>query len=93
MNTLLILFTAISLSTNLFSSMPETSDFKEDLGVCPPNSTYIRATCTWGCYSAGSRLFPRALTNIERSEATRRLQDYCDSRPLMNLDITPPPHL
>lgn len=93
MKTLLILFTAISLSTNLFSSKSEISEITEKLEICPPNSTYIRATCTWGCYSAGSRLFPRALTNIERSEASRRLQDYCDSRPLMNLDVTPPPHL
>lgn len=71
-----------------FSSVSET--IEEDFGDCPANSTEVVATCTRGCYSTmvGGRV--QGLSPRQHREATRRLQNYCNNRPIVET-IAPAP--
>lgn len=86
MKILFLSFAAMAMLS--FSSITETSE--EDFGDCPANSTEIKATCTSGCYSIieGGRVKP--LSPSQTNEAERRLQNYCNNRPIVEL-IAPAP--
>jgi hypothetical protein len=71
-----------------FSSVSES--IEEDFGDCPLGSTEIVATCSRGCYSVvilGQRY---ALNEAETDEAERRLQNFCNSRPVVELSVPAP---
>ena len=87
-----ILFLSFATMVMLsFSSVSET--LEEDFGDCPANSTEIRATCTKGCYSVISGGTAQPLNPSQTDEAERRLQNYCNNRPIVELTAPAPPVL
>lgn len=74
-----------------FSSVSET--IEEDFGDCPFNSSEVVATCTSGCYSTMLGGIQFALTPSQHQEATRRLQEYCNNRPILEIIAPAPPVL
>jgi hypothetical protein len=86
MKILFLSFAAMAMLS--FSSVSET--IEEDFGDCPANSTEIRATCTKGCYSVINGGTAQPLSPSQTDEAERRLQNYCNNRPIVEL-IAPAP--
>lgn len=86
-----ILFLSFAAMVMLSSGVSET--IEEDFKDCPANSSEVVATCTSGCYSAVSGGTTQPLNASQHKEATRRLQEYCNSRPIVELTTTPPPVL
>jgi hypothetical protein len=74
-----------------FSSVSET--IEEDVLDCPANSTEIIATCTRGCYSITAGGSRQSLNPAQTDEAERRLQNYCNSRPIVEIIAPAPPFL
>lgn len=86
MKILFLSFTAMAMLS--FSSVSET--IEEDVLDCPVNSTEVIATCTRGCYSVMRNGTAQSLTQGQEDEAARRLQNYRNNRPIVEL-IAPAP--
>lgn len=76
-------FTLVSFTNPKQTNQADTLD-------CPYNSTEIVASCTSGCYSVVVLGWSFALSPDEEREATRRLQNYCNSQSLVQTRSTAP---
>jgi hypothetical protein len=83
------LFLGIAAFSMMSFSNPKQTT-QEDKRRCPINSSEVVASCARGCYSIVILGQAFSLSDSELQEATRRLQDYCDISPIVQI-VAPTP--